>query len=279
MASFARVTVLPPTAPAIQVRGGGVPGPPGPPGTVGPAGEQGEVGPQGLPGTIDQQYTAAQDTSALTCVVLTDASHFRPSLDGEVVYGVAVQSGLVGTVIEIRVIGELEDASWSWTPGRPIVADTLGRLTQVIPEVGFLRVVGSALTATKMLVQVQPLLRLAPHEPDQEPQEHALEAAETLSALTAVALDETNRIVASVGDMPIFGLVIQSGLAGATLVTRSGGEVTDNVWSWTPNRPVFASPTGTLTQEPPTEGVQRVIGQALSARALLVQVQPPLVLA
>lgn len=70
------------------------------------------------------------------------------------VYGIARNSALITEQVDVRTFGELEDATWTWTPTLPIYVDTAGTMTQVAPAAGFSKVMGYAITATKMFVHV-----------------------------------------------------------------------------------------------------------------------------
>lgn len=76
----------------------------------------------------------------------------------------------------------------------------------------------------------------------------------------------------------VYGITTNAAAAGGSLAVRLHGAVSDVSWTWTPNLPVFLSTTGLLTQTPPTSGFQQVLGIALNATTLFVQVREPLIL-
>ena len=51
--------------------------------------------------------------------------------------------------------GEIEDAIWSWTPGKSLFVGSAGLLTQTKPLSGYLLNVGSAITATKININIR----------------------------------------------------------------------------------------------------------------------------
>lgn len=65
----------------------------------------------------------------------------------------AVSSGNTAT---IQTYGELTEPSWTWTPGLPVFLSTNGLLTQTAPSSGFVLVIGTAQTATKLFVSIKP---------------------------------------------------------------------------------------------------------------------------
>lgn len=77
--------------------------------------------------------------------------------------GVAVTSAIPDQEITIKVIGIFESLSLSLTPGLPVWVGPEGELTQVIPTAPinkFSQQVGTALTPTKILVEIQPSIDL-----------------------------------------------------------------------------------------------------------------------
>jgi len=65
----------------------------------------------------------------------------------------AVSSGNDATV---QTFGELTEPSWAWTPGQPVFLSTSGLLTQTAPSSGFVLVIGTAQTATKLFISIKP---------------------------------------------------------------------------------------------------------------------------
>lgn len=68
----------------------------------------------------------------------------------------AVSSGATGTV---QTTGEMTEAGWSWMVGSPVYLSTNGTLSHTAPSSGFVLVIGFALTATKVFIDIkQPII-------------------------------------------------------------------------------------------------------------------------
>lgn len=84
----------------------------------------------------------------------------NPSDAGKCV-GIAEASALPGQNLRVVTAGPFDKASYSFTPGEPVFVGVGGALTQTIPASGFEQEVGYAVTATKILVDIEPALVLA----------------------------------------------------------------------------------------------------------------------
>lgn len=106
-------------------------------------------------------------------------------------------------------------------------------------------------------------------------------AGETLSALRAVyELDGVVRYLDSQDDEHIdllLGLTLTAATPGAAVNIQRSGPIDDAGWNWTPG-PVWLGPAGTLTQTPPAEGYDVLIGAAMSATRLTLNIQDPITL-
>ena len=140
-------TVLPADMAQVIVGQTGPRGVPGPPGSattvpVGPDAISGHsavaCGPDGL--LIPADCTTSTHLGAVLGLV---ADAYSPGEDA------VVQTGFV-----------LEHAGWSWTPG-PVFVGLAGQLTQALPPAAiFSQVVGHALSATRVLVDLQPPIHI-----------------------------------------------------------------------------------------------------------------------
>lgn len=77
--------------------------------------------------------------------------------------GIAVTSAIPDQEITIKVVGIFESLSLSLTPGLPVWVGLAGELTQIVPTAPankFSQQVGTALTSTKILVEIQPSIDL-----------------------------------------------------------------------------------------------------------------------
>lgn len=104
-------------------------------------------------------------------------------------------------------------------------------------------------------------------------------AGETLSALRAVyELDGVVRYLdyrdAEHVDL-LLGLTLTAATPGAPVNIQRSGPIDDAGWNWAPG-PVWLGPAGTLTQAPPAEGYDVLIGAAMSATRLTLNLQAPI---
>lgn len=131
----------------------GIQGPPGPPGIPGPAG--GQV----------LQRMAGMAISALVAV-FEDLSGAvwpaDPNVESDVLalLGVTVSAASAGQPINVQRMGHIDDSSWQWLPKGRIFLDQEGRLTQQVPESGYDVLIGVALSATRILLNIQDPIEL-----------------------------------------------------------------------------------------------------------------------
>lgn len=104
--------------------------------------------------TTQETATAGLPISALRPVYLDNGqwkiAHALVYAEAEACSGIAMTAASAGATLSVITAGDMEDASWSWTPGQRIYLSDTGSLTQspgsIIKEVAF------ALTATKIIV-------------------------------------------------------------------------------------------------------------------------------
>lgn len=126
------------------------------------------VYPNVITGTASQAtittHVAGQNVSALRIV--------RGNGAGKVVYasndtinnakgiaGLTLSSALNDQNVSVQIAGEISDNSWSWTEG-DIWLGADGVLTQTVPTSGIHVCVARAITATKIIVDIEPLILL-----------------------------------------------------------------------------------------------------------------------
>jgi hypothetical protein len=101
-----------------------------------------------------------------------------------------------------------------------------------------------------------------------------------ISALNGAAGLADLSVVAS--GCAVVGVSLNSvSVLGDTVRFRSLGSVGDPAWSWTPNGPIYVSPSGAITQTPPAlTGAEwtKVIGHAISATSIFVNLEPTIFL-
>jgi len=146
------VLELPPAFETVLEVGQGVSGPPGP---------------AGPPGGSATQYTASAALSGHTVIAIdSDGEAFYASSDqlshALRVAGVSIGAAVLGEPITVVSAGLIVHGGWSWTPGSPVFVGLNGALTQSLP-VGavFSRVIGQAVSATGLLVDLQPPIVIA----------------------------------------------------------------------------------------------------------------------
>lgn len=76
----------------------------------------------------------------------------------------------------------------------------------------------------------------------------------------------------------VVGITLSAAVLGADATLQSAGYITEPSWNWTPYQPVYLSANGLLTQTPPTTGFMQVLGVALSATSLFIQLRDPIVI-
>lgn len=130
-----------------------VQGPPGPTGIPGPAGGQ------------IMQRTAGMATSALLAVYEDLFGSVWPAdcnfeRDVLALLGVTVSAAEGGQSINVQRMGHIDDAGWQWLPGVRVFLSAQGRLTQTPPQTGHDVLIGTALSATRLLLNIQDPIEL-----------------------------------------------------------------------------------------------------------------------
>lgn len=124
----------------------------------------GEQGPPGIPGAPGPaggsafQRLAGQTLSALRAVYELDGEVFvldyRDAAHINLALGITLTAAQVGEPINVQRSGVLDDAGWSWTAG-PVWLGVDGALTQAPPADGFDVLIGSAVSATRLILNIQ----------------------------------------------------------------------------------------------------------------------------
>ncbi|WP_462382329.1 hypothetical protein [Pseudomonas sp. Marseille-QA0892] len=137
------------------------------PAVVVAAGNQGPAGPRGVPGPSGGsavQRQAGNTLSALRFVYeLNGAVRYLDYSDSEnmdFALGLTLTSAAEGQQIDIQLSGSVDEPSWSWMPG-PVWLGTEGFLTQSPPHEGFLLYVGSAVSPTRLILNIDQPIELA----------------------------------------------------------------------------------------------------------------------
>lgn len=141
----------------------------GPQGVKGDTGDTGAQGPQGVAGSGsgDVFLNAAASISGHVVVVTNangDVAVADPTIaaHGFSVLGIARGAATSGAQATVATAGTMEHSGWTWTPNAPVFLGANGSLVQT-PYSGavFLKVMGLALSATRISVNLQPTLYLS----------------------------------------------------------------------------------------------------------------------
>jgi hypothetical protein len=115
----------------------------------------------------DVQWHADETLSALRVVRVASAGRLcyarPPELEARAPIGITTASASVNQVVQLATRGPLEDSSWSWTVGAPILIGVDGQLVQSQP-LGLLTmlVVGIAVASNRIIVRIGAPIALAP---------------------------------------------------------------------------------------------------------------------
>ena len=111
------------------------------------------------------QRTAGEGTSALLAVYEDLSGAVWPAdADAEsdvlALLGVTVTAAQANQPIRVQRVGVIDDGSWQWQAGQRIFLSQEGRLTQQAPLSGYDVLIGVALTATRVLLNIQDPIEL-----------------------------------------------------------------------------------------------------------------------
>lgn len=129
--------------------------------TAGGVGPPGPIGPQGPAGSAEFVIRAAGESLGGQRVVIIgdteEVFYADPTVEDHAYRVRGLTRGAVtqGNNVEIQTQGELVEPSWSWTPGLPVFLNPNGLLSHTPPEVGFILLVGSALSPTKLFIKIE----------------------------------------------------------------------------------------------------------------------------
>lgn len=130
--------------------------------------EQGLAGAPGPAGGAGAEYTAAAALSGHQAIALDSAGQaIYASADNPAhalaVAGISLGAAALGDPITVVSAGLVEHSGWAWAPGELVYLGTGGALVQTeAPGAVFLQVLGQALSATRVLVALQPPIVLTP---------------------------------------------------------------------------------------------------------------------
>lgn len=123
---------------------------------AGGTGLQGPPGPSGATG-VETVLTAEAVGGGR---VITAAGLYTQAGTYNLTFGITVAAAVSGATVEVKSGGVMVEASWAWTPGVAIFASPNGIMTQTTPASGLQRQVARAVTATKIIIDLQPSIAL-----------------------------------------------------------------------------------------------------------------------
>lgn len=88
---------------------------------------------------------------------ITAAGLYADDATLDLVIGISSGAAAQGDLVEYVASGPMDEGGWNWTPGGPIFVGANGVLTQSEP-VGPLKRVGTAVTSTRLAVDLQPTI-------------------------------------------------------------------------------------------------------------------------
>jgi len=132
-------------------------------GQQGPPGHQGPPGPAGDAITVKVGPSPISGHSVVACNALGEliaADSTNPTHRGAVL-GVVANAYSPGDDAVVQTGFVLEHSGWTWTSG-PVLVGQAGQLAQALPPGAlFSQVIGEALSATRVLIDINPPITLA----------------------------------------------------------------------------------------------------------------------
>lgn len=126
-------------------------------------GGQGMAGPPGPDGASALQSTAGETLSALRAVYEMEGQvyylDYRAGDHIDLLLGITLTAAGSGSPINVQRSGVIDDDGWSWTHGR-IWLGADGALTQIPPADGYDVLIGSAVSATRIIINIQDPIKL-----------------------------------------------------------------------------------------------------------------------
>ncbi|HOW46648.1 MAG TPA: hypothetical protein PLB26_03275 [Rubrivivax sp.] len=136
----------------IELAAQGPQGPQGPPGAPGGGLLTGIAG-EAVSGHAVVAYSAAGELVYASADVAAHAT---------LVAGVTTGAAASGAAVTVQRNDVLEHAGWAWTPGAPVFLGLAGALVQTPAPGGvYLKPIGWALTAQRLMLNLQPAIALA----------------------------------------------------------------------------------------------------------------------
>lgn len=127
------------------------------------AGRRGPIGEPGPAGGSTLQRTAGELISALRVLYELDGSvyllDYRDAANIDLILGISLTAAGAGETLNVQRSGVIEDSGWSLAPGR-VWLGANGFLSQVPPADGFDVLIGSAMSATRITLNLSDPIEL-----------------------------------------------------------------------------------------------------------------------
>jgi hypothetical protein len=111
---------------------------------------------RGEPGTPAQETITAGEALGGHRVITAEGLHTTEETI-DLAIGITAGAASIGTPADYIHNGVMDEPTWTWTPGGPIFVGNVGVLTQTEP-IGTLRQIGTAVSATKIAVNLRPTI-------------------------------------------------------------------------------------------------------------------------
>lgn len=96
-----------------------------------------------------------------------------------------------------------------------------------------------------------------------------------LSGHTAVTFNSDKLVVYAQPGDDVAGILVHSYDINAVVEIFNTGTITESSWTWEVNKLIFLAENGVLTQVVPESGFENIIGRAISATSIFLQIEPP----
>ncbi len=121
----------------------------------------GVQGPPGVPGASTQfeYWPAGMVLGGNRAVTINGSGQLvypDPSQANSWCVGITKHSAVQGELVEVQIFGSQTELGWNWTAGELVFVGAGGVLTQTAPSTGQLIIVGTALTSTRIFIDINP---------------------------------------------------------------------------------------------------------------------------
>jgi hypothetical protein len=236
-------------------------------------------GPQGPPGGHVISISSANSLEPHRAVQIYNGVALY--CDGGNIYDAGLAVGLTTCGCDfadrsiIQLLGTHIEDTWTWQPG-PVYVGIAGQLTQSVAGLAFVQQIATAIAPDRIIIDPRPVVAAT----ESGSNIVTLAAGTALGGHRAVIADGAGQaLYADQSDTShigkVIGITTVAAMQGAPIEITQAGEVIEPSWNWSPGK-IFCGVNGLLTQTVPTSGFIQVIGIALAATKMLVDLQTPL---